>query len=99
MEWKCPSSPVAQEESWCWPCSGILKTYMEHGTAVTCCDMLHRRLKPAIHSRTGRLSEGVLLLHDDSCPILRPASWKGKSWNIQLTVQVWCHLIFTVWTA
>jgi hypothetical protein len=53
-----------------WDSQGpILKTYMEHGTAVTCCNMLQRRLKPEIHSkRRQRLSEGVLLLHDDACP-------------------------------
>jgi hypothetical protein len=34
-------------------------------------------------------------------PILRPARWKpsgnwsGKSCNIELTVQIWHHLIFT----
>jgi hypothetical protein len=45
---------------------------MEHGTTVTSatyCDMLQGGLKPAILSkRRGRLSEGVLLLHDNVFP-------------------------------
>jgi hypothetical protein len=45
---------------------------MERGTTVTSatyCDMLQGGLKPAIHSkRRGRLSEGVLLLHDNAHP-------------------------------
>jgi hypothetical protein len=36
--------------------------------SVAYCDMIQRRLKPAPHSkRRGRLSEGVLLLHDNVC--------------------------------
>jgi hypothetical protein len=46
----------------------ILETYLEHGTTVTTatyCDILQGGLKPAIrYKRRGRLSEGVLLLHN-----------------------------------
>jgi hypothetical protein len=45
---------------------------VEHGTTVTSAtygDMLQRWLKPAIHSkRRGRLSDGVLLLHNNVRP-------------------------------
>jgi histone-lysine N-methyltransferase SETMAR len=52
-----------------WDSQGpILETYLEHGTTVTS-DMLKRGLKPAICSkRIGRLSEGVLLLHNNAHP-------------------------------
>jgi histone-lysine N-methyltransferase SETMAR len=49
----------------------ILETYLECGTNVTSatyCNMLQRGLKPAIcPKRKGRLSEGVLSLHDNAC--------------------------------
>jgi hypothetical protein len=33
------------------------------------CDIIQRRLKPALHfKRKGRLWEGILLLHDNACP-------------------------------
>jgi hypothetical protein len=50
----------------------ILESCLERGTTVasaTYCDMLQRGLKPAVHcKRRGRLSEGVLLLHDNARP-------------------------------
>jgi histone-lysine N-methyltransferase SETMAR len=56
-----------------WDSQGpIPETYLEHGTPVksaTYCDMLQGGLKPAIRSKgRGRLSEGVLLLHDNARP-------------------------------
>jgi hypothetical protein len=37
--------------------------------SATYCDVLQRGLKHAVHSkRRGRLSEGILLLHDNACP-------------------------------
>jgi histone-lysine N-methyltransferase SETMAR len=38
-------------------------------TSVSYCDMLRNEMKPAIRKKkkTGRLSQGVLLLHDDPC--------------------------------
>jgi hypothetical protein len=83
MQWKHPSSPVAKKFmmqplagklmlSVFWCSQGpILETYLECGTTVTSatyCDMLQRGLKPSIHSeRRGRLSEGILLLHNNAC--------------------------------
>jgi hypothetical protein len=50
----------------------FLQTYLECGTTVTraaYCDMLKRGLKSATCSkRRGRLSDGVLLLHDNARP-------------------------------
>jgi hypothetical protein len=50
----------------------VLETYLEHGTAVTSavyCDILQRGLKPAVcPKRRGRLSEDILLLHDNARP-------------------------------
>jgi hypothetical protein len=56
-----------------WDSQGpILETYMECGTTVTSAtyrEKLQRGLKPAIHpERRGRLSEGILLLHNNACP-------------------------------
>jgi hypothetical protein len=64
--------------------------------------MLQRGLKPAICSkRRGRLSEGILLLHDNALPhtvartleTLRKLKWEVT--EHQLTVQIWHHLVFT----
>jgi transposase len=83
----------------------ILEKNLERGTTVTSatyCDLLQEGLKPEIHSkRKGRLSEGVLLLHDNDCShtmartmeTLRKLKWEVR--NIQLTVQIWRYLIFT----
>jgi hypothetical protein len=51
----------------------IIETYLECGTTATSettyCDMLQGGLKPAVCSkRRGRLSEGILLLHNKACP-------------------------------
>jgi hypothetical protein len=78
------SSPVAKEFKmqpsagklmltiFCDSQGPILKIYLEHGTTVTSttyCEMLQRGPKPAICSkREGRLSEGVLLLHNNAHP-------------------------------
>jgi hypothetical protein len=56
-----------------WDSQGpIFETYLEHGTTTTSgtyCDMLQRGLKPTLRpKRRGRLSEGVLLLHDNARP-------------------------------
>jgi hypothetical protein len=90
-----------------WDSQGpILETYLEGGTNVTIaayCDMLRRWLEPTVCcKRRGRLLRSSCCCTTASVPILRPTHWKhsgswnGKSWNIQLTVQIWCHLIFTV---
>jgi hypothetical protein len=84
MQWKHPSSPIVKKFKTqplagklmltiFWDSHGsILETYLECGktvTSATYCDMLQRGLKPAIHSKgRDRLSEGVLLLHDNACP-------------------------------
>jgi hypothetical protein len=89
-----------------WDSQGpVLETYLEYGTTVTSatyCEMLQSGQKPAIASkRRGKLSEGILLLHDSACPHIAACTLetlrklKGKSWNIQLTVEIWHHLIFT----
>jgi len=45
---------------------------MEKGVTVTIvnyCNMLRNELRPAVRSkRRGRLTQGVLLLHNNSCP-------------------------------
>jgi hypothetical protein len=50
----------------------ILETCLERGITVrsaTYCNMLQRGLSPAVRSRrSGRLSDGILLLHDNACP-------------------------------
>jgi hypothetical protein len=82
MQCKHPSSPVAKKFKMqpsagklmltiFWYSQGpILKTYLECGTTATCetyCEMFQRGVKPAIHSKTrGRLSEGILLLHNNA---------------------------------
>jgi hypothetical protein len=79
-----------------WDSQGpVLETCLEHGTTVTSTtyfDMLQRGLKPAIQSKRRRgLSEGVLLLHNNACPhsvASKLENEEGKSWNIQLNVQV-----------
>jgi hypothetical protein len=60
------------------------------------------RLKPVSHSKErGRLSEGVLLLHDNArhhtaaSTLETSGNWSGKSRNIPLTAQIWPQLIFT----
>jgi hypothetical protein len=61
------TATIAQNEE-----GPILETYLERGTTVTSaayCDMLQGGLKPTIHSkRRGRLSESILLLHNNACP-------------------------------
>ena len=52
-----------------WVSQGpILESYQERGTTVTSatyCDMLQRKVKPAIRSkRRGKLSKEILLLHE-----------------------------------
>jgi hypothetical protein len=38
-------------------------------TSVNYCDMLRNELRPTVHSKQrGRLSQGVVLLHDNACP-------------------------------
>jgi histone-lysine N-methyltransferase SETMAR len=80
MQWKHPSSPAAKKDatisrqvdfdhllgfSRAYSC-GLRGTTV---TSATYCDMLQGGLKPAIRSeRRGRLSEGVLLLHDSAHP-------------------------------
>jgi histone-lysine N-methyltransferase SETMAR len=82
-QWKHPSSLIAKKFKMqqlagklmlttFWDSQGpILETYLERGTtgtSTTYCDMLQRGLKPAIHcKRRGKLSKGVLLLHDNAC--------------------------------
>jgi hypothetical protein len=85
-----------------WP---ILETCLECGTTVTSatyCNMLQGGLRPAICSkRSGRLSEGILLLHDNACPhtttctlvTLRKLKWEVV--NVQLIVQIWRQQIVT----
>jgi hypothetical protein len=56
-----------------WDSQGpILEHYLEWGTTVTSekyCDMLRNELRPAIFTkRRGRLSQGVVLLHDNMRP-------------------------------
>ena len=56
-----------------WDSQGpILKIYQECGTTVTSatyCDMLQRKLRPAIRSkRRGKLSKEILLLHNNARP-------------------------------
>jgi histone-lysine N-methyltransferase SETMAR len=84
MQWKHPTSLAAKKFKTqpsagnliltiFWDCKGpILETCLERGTTITSatyCDMLQGGLKPAICSkRRGRLSEGVLLLHDNARP-------------------------------
>jgi histone-lysine N-methyltransferase SETMAR len=56
-----------------WDSQGpVLETYLECGTTVTSatyCEMLQSGPKPEIVSkRRGRLSEGILLLHDNAHP-------------------------------
>ena len=56
-----------------WDSQGpILENYMEKGVTVTSvnyCDMLRNELRPTILSkRRGMLTQGVLLLHDNSRP-------------------------------
>ena len=52
----------------------ILEHYMPRGNTVnsaTYADLLKNHLRPAIKSkRHGLLGTGVLLLHDNACPIL-----------------------------
>jgi hypothetical protein len=91
MQWKHPSSAAKKFKmqpsagklilTIFWDSQGpILETYLERGTTVTSatyCDMLQGGLKLAICSKKrGRLSEGVLLSHDNAVPILQPARWK-----------------------
>jgi len=84
LQWKYPSSPVAKKFKMqpsagklmltvFWDSQGpILETYQERGTTVTSatyCDILQRELKPAIRSkRRGKLSNEILLLHDNAHP-------------------------------
>jgi len=56
-----------------WVSQGpILESYQERGTTVTSatyCDMLQRKVKPAIRSkRRGKLSKEILLLHEIAPP-------------------------------
>ena len=56
-----------------WVSQGpILESYQERGTTVTSatyCDMLQRKVKPAIRSkRRGKLSKEILLLHKNARP-------------------------------
>jgi len=83
MQWKHPLSPVAKKFKMqpsagklmltaFWDSQGpILETYQERGTAVTSatyCDILQGDLKRTICSkRRGKVSEKVLLLHDNTC--------------------------------
>ena len=58
-----------------WDSKGpILEHYKEKGvtaTSVNYCNMLRIELRPAIRSKwRGRLTQGVLLLHDNVCPHL-----------------------------
>jgi histone-lysine N-methyltransferase SETMAR len=84
MQWKHPSSPAAKKFKTQPSAGKLMltifrdsqgpipETYLAHGTTViraTYCDMLQGGLKPAIRSkRRGRLSEGILLLHDNARP-------------------------------
>jgi hypothetical protein len=85
-----------------WDSPGpILETYLERGTAVTsvtCHDMLQRGLKPAIcHKIRGRLSEGILLLHNNARPhtSVRTLETLRRLKLEVVNVQIWHHLIFT----
>jgi hypothetical protein len=101
IQWKHPSSPVAKKFkkqpsagklmlTIFWDSQEpILDTYLEHGTTVTSaayCDMLQRRMKTAICSKgRQRLSEGILLLHNNARPhtvartleTLRKLKWRA----------------------
>jgi len=84
MQWKHTSSPSSKKFksqpsagklflTVFWDSQGpILEHYMEKGVTVTSvnyCNMLRNELRPAIRSkRTGRLTQGVLLLHDNARP-------------------------------
>jgi hypothetical protein len=81
-QWKHLSSPVAKKKFKTqslagklmliifWDSQGpIPETYPERRTAVTSavdCDMLQRGLKPAVCLKRRRLSEGILLLHNNA---------------------------------
>jgi hypothetical protein len=79
-----------------WDSQGpILETYQERGktvTSVTYCDMLKRKLKPAIRpKRRGKLSKEILLLHDNARPHTAAhtlETLKQLKWNAQLTVRI-----------
>ena len=84
MQWKHTSSPSSKKFksqrsagnlmlTVFWDSQGpILEHYMEKGVTVTSvnyCNMLRNELKPAIRSKwRRRLTQGVLLLHDNACP-------------------------------
>jgi histone-lysine N-methyltransferase SETMAR len=100
MQWKHLSSPVVKKFKTqpsagklvlkiFWDFQGpTVETYLEYGKIVTSaihCDMLQKGVKPAICSKRRRsLSEGILLLDDNSCchtaactlEILRKLKWK-----------------------
>jgi hypothetical protein len=117
MRWKHPSSPVAKKFKTqpsagelmltiFWDSQGpILETYLERGTTVTsatCCDMLQRRLKPAIRSKIrDRMSEDIVLLHDKAPPhtaahtLETLGKWKRKVIELPAHIQIRRHLIFT----
>jgi len=84
MQWKHTSSPSYKKFksqpsagklllTVFWESQGpILEHYMEKGVTVTSvnyCNMLRNELRPAVRSkRRGRLTQGVLLLHDNARP-------------------------------
>ena len=84
---------------------GLLEHYMEKDVTVTSvnyCNVLRNELRPAIHSkRRGRLTQGVLLLHDNARPhtaYLTINTIRQRNWEVLEHLAYSPFRFLSVWT-